>query len=168
MTNENFWQRPTIINSEDPPFPESRLISNRPSDLMSGSPMFSSSPHNVEKRLRALEAAVFGQGNDSTLEGIADHHLKQFTPSTQWQKQHPVCGNYKADFALPEIRLAVEIDGHPYHSTVEQIEKDKIRDRDFLMAGWHTMRFSSTELNRTGFECLSQVADCLKTMGMEP
>jgi len=64
MTNENFWQRPTNGASDYV----------RPADLRPSSSMFSSSTRNAEKRLRALEAAVFGQGNDSALEGIAEHH----------------------------------------------------------------------------------------------
>ena len=141
-----------------------------PADLFSKQPLFTAQPSTpsiqfISQRLRTLEEAVFGDGNDSVLEGKAEMFLQKFTPGIEWVKQHPV-GLYRADFALPSICFAVEIDGHAYHSSAEQIQRDKKRDRDFLMMGWRVMRFHGSEFKGESFDALRAVADYLNAQGV--
>ena len=49
---------------------------------------------------------------------------------------------YRVDFILKDARLIVELDGHAYHSTKEQLEKDAIRQRYLTRAGYSVIRFT--------------------------
>lgn len=77
--------------------------------------------------------------------------------------QYPVAG-YRADFLVavtfggPALLLVVECDGHDFHEkTRRQAQHDKARDRDFLLAGFRTVRFTGSEINKHRFECAEEV-----------
>ncbi len=53
---------------------------------------------------------------------------------------------YYLDFAFPEFKLAVEIDGRTYHSSREAFEGDRWRQNDIVLAGWRVLRFTPTML----------------------
>ena len=53
---------------------------------------------------------------------------------------------YTIDFAIPDIKLGIEVDGGLFHSTKEQIEKDKKRDSNLAFLGWTILRFKDDEI----------------------
>jgi very-short-patch-repair endonuclease len=73
------------------------------------------------------------------------------SPLGAWQKlqglavQHPVTvngQNYRLDFALPDKRIAFEMDGYTYHGKErEHFNRDRRRDLDLKLAGWEVHRF---------------------------
>lgn len=70
----------------------------------------------------------------------------------QWEI--PVDGHrYKADFALPSKKIAIELDGHDYHKTKEQRTNDARRERDLQKAGWKVIRFAGTEIYKSLDKC---------------
>lgn len=81
-------------------------------------------------------------------------------------KEHPV-ENFRADFLLAMARkfgdpssvmfIGVECDGHQYHDkTREQAQRDKERDRRFLLSGVPVMRFTGSEIFRAPVACGAQ------------
>lgn len=69
--------------------------------------------------------------------------------------QHEIAGYY-VDFAYVgdrEQRLAVEIDGHEYHSTREQKANDAARDRAIVAAGWTVVRFPGSDVHADPDRC---------------
>jgi very-short-patch-repair endonuclease len=48
----------------------------------------------------------------------------------------------RRDFAWPERRIVVEIDGWRYHRTTEAAERDAMRDNEVGLAGWLALRFT--------------------------
>jgi very-short-patch-repair endonuclease len=57
-------------------------------------------------------------------------------------------------------RLAIECDGHDYHEkTKEQAQRDKKRDRDLLLAGVQTIRFTGSELFRDPGICFDHIQE---------
>jgi len=54
--------------------------------------------------------------------------------------------SYWIDFAFPESKLAIEVDGKRWHSTDKQIQKDQIRDKRITDLGWIVMRFGEKEI----------------------
>ena len=64
---------------------------------------------------------------------------------------------YRVDFILKDARLIVELDGHEYHSTKEQLEKDAIRQRYLTRAGYSVIRFTGREINRDPAACVREV-----------
>lgn len=55
-------------------------------------------------------------------------------------------GPYKADFAIPQIKLSIECDGDIWHKDPTKKAKDQIRDATLAKFGWTTVRFSEGEL----------------------
>lgn len=71
-------------------------------------------------------------------------------------------GRYRVDFILKDARLIIELDGHDYHSTKEQLEKDAIRQRYLSRAGYTVIRFTGREINRNVTACVSEVREIYK------
>lgn len=66
---------------------------------------------------------------------------------------------YRVDFLLKDARLIVELDGHEYHSTKEQLEKDALRQRYLSRAGYTVVRFTGREVNRAPADCVAEVRE---------
>ncbi len=62
------------------------------------------------------------------------------------------------DFILKDARLIIELDGHDYHSTKEQL----IRQRYLSRAGYTVIRFTGREINRNPSACVSEVRTIYK------
>lgn len=67
--------------------------------------------------------------------------------------QHPV-DRYRIDFALPDRKIGVELDGFTYHGSKDAFNADRARQRNLELAGWRIIRF-------TGDEVRSNVAHCV-------
>ncbi|GIK48011.1 MAG: hypothetical protein BroJett013_07080 [Alphaproteobacteria bacterium] len=79
--------------------------------------------------------------------------------------QHMVAG-YRVDFAYivtpykeDPIRVVIECDGHNFHSSRDQRERDAEQGRRLLSAGWHLIRFTGSEIHADPEECADIVAD---------
>jgi hypothetical protein len=66
------------------------------------------------------------------------------------------------------VILDVEIDGHDYHSTKEQLGDDHARDIDLLMlpGGIQTIRFTGSQVYANPVECFASALDVLDAMVM--
>lgn len=80
-------------------------------------------------------------------------------------------GAYRLDFAMKHAgsrrRLGIEIDGKTFHSSADQVERDKVRDRVLLGFGWTTVRFSSKEITQDAMGCAWQALDLALKLGPE-
>jgi hypothetical protein len=54
---------------------------------------------------------------------------------------HRIAG-HERDFAWPEHRLVVEVDGHAYHAARGARENDHERDAELVLTGWRVLRFT--------------------------
>lgn len=52
----------------------------------------------------------------------------------------------RVDFAWPDCRLIVEVDGHEYHSSREQREHDATRQNQLTRLGFTVLRFTSDQI----------------------
>lgn len=59
--------------------------------------------------------------------------------------QYPL-GRYRADFAIPQLKLAIECDGHAFHSAPDKKAQDQKRDAELAKYGWTTVRFREIDL----------------------
>ena len=64
---------------------------------------------------------------------------------------------YRADFAIPALHVIVECDGKEYHTSDEQIARDKERDAYMEKLGWKVFRFTGSEINRNPQECAKEI-----------
>lgn len=60
--------------------------------------------------------------------------------------------DYIADFAFPDVKLAVEADGAPYHSG-ERRQRDSRRDWILRQHGWTVKRFYGTTIHNKASNC---------------
>jgi hypothetical protein len=86
--------------------------------------------------------------------GWVDHHGADAVVMTQAS-----IGPYRADILIKcgDRHLVVECDGAEYHSSPDQVQRDKRRDRWCAARGFHVMRFSGSEINRDPRGCASEV-----------
>ena len=52
----------------------------------------------------------------------------------------------RADFAYPDRRLVIELDGYRYHSDPEAFARDRKRQNQLLMAGYRVLRYTARDL----------------------
>ena len=61
------------------------------------------------------------------------------------RRQHPLPGrgavNGLVDAAYPDARLIVEADGRRWHTRIDDLKRDHLRDTEAARAGWLTLRF---------------------------
>lgn len=62
------------------------------------------------------------------------------------------------DIALPEQKIAVEIDGEPWHGRLMEDGRDARRDADLAESGWTVLRFSQQQAKFEPFKIAEAVA----------
>ncbi|MFF3912665.1 DUF559 domain-containing protein [Streptomyces sp. NPDC001852] len=73
--------------------------------------------------------------------------------------QHPVFGGrYRIDFALPDKKFGIELDGYSWHSSPEAFTRDRARQRELELEGWRIARFSGSEVTKDASDCVRQAA----------
>lgn len=74
------------------------------------------------------------------------------------------CGRLLArvDFAYPEARVAIEIDGYRWHSGRLRWEKDLARRNALTAVGWRVLHVTSTDLDERPDDIIDMVAGALR------
>ncbi len=54
----------------------------------------------------------------------------------------------RVDFALPDLRLAIEVDGYERHASLQAFQHDRARQNDLVAAGWTVLRFTWDDLRQ--------------------
>ncbi|WP_161600345.1 endonuclease domain-containing protein [Pseudomonas mandelii] len=71
-------------------------------------------------------------------------------------------GRYRLDFAIPNKRIAIELDGHEYHKTKYQRTHDAQRDRWLFGEGWNVLRFTGSEIYKDLNGCIDEICKLAK------
>jgi predicted transcriptional regulator of viral defense system len=66
-------------------------------------------------------------------------------------------GTLEVDFAWPDQKLVVEVDGYATHGTRRGFEVDRERDRRLMLAGWRVARFTWRQVRRASAEELREL-----------
>lgn len=61
------------------------------------------------------------------------------------EAQHPV-GPYRVDLAIPEARIAVEVDGAVVHASAAAQDADHARQNALVAEGWTVLRFGARRI----------------------
>ena len=67
----------------------------------------------------------------------------------------------RVDFAWPEQRLIVEIDGFEWHATRDALRRDHARQRKLELGGWMVLRYTADEVRNNPQTLLTEVAEAL-------
>lgn len=96
----------------------------------------------------------------SHIEGLFSNELGTMADLIEkeiWFGDSEKHSRYRVDFILRDARLIIELDGHEYHSTPEQLENDAIRQRYLTRAGFSVIRFTGREIKRNVMDCVENV-----------
>ena len=109
------------------------------------------------------EAYAYGCGSPAEyrlLRGLLDAGLPK--PSQQFEIVRENGSTLTlADFAYPEEKLLLYVDGLQYHSTRRQREHDSRQTRELQALGWHVLRFLGTEVWHRLDACVADVGHAL-------
>lgn len=113
----------------------------------------------VEEHLREARRALL----ESPLEeAFYDAWLESLPPQLDGlvpQYEVEVSGsNYRLDFAIPERKIAYEMDGKTYHGTLDAMERDHRRDLKLKLAGWQVHRFGGDMIRESAREVVRLAA----------
>jgi very-short-patch-repair endonuclease len=83
-------------------------------------------------------------------------------PPAAFQHQVPEAAA-RLDFAYPELRLGIEVDGYDVHGTPRAMTADHERQNRLVMAGWTVLRFTWEQVVRRPGEVAKAVRAALGT-----
>lgn len=69
---------------------------------------------------------------------------------------------FRVDFILKDARMIIELDGHDYHSSKEQLRNDAKRQRYLTKSGYTLIRFTGTEIKQDCIGCVNELRNIYK------
>ncbi len=69
--------------------------------------------------------------------------------------------NRRLDFAFPDARVAIEVDGYRFHATRKRFDGDRARDRAALRAGWRIVRVTWSDLEQRPDDVLATLVQLI-------
>lgn len=73
----------------------------------------------------------------------------------QFEYQRVGGRTFRPDFAIPQHKIAIELDGFKHHATPEAFAADLDRQREMERDGWRFVRFTGKEINADVMKCVS-------------
>lgn len=73
----------------------------------------------------------------------------------QFEYQRAGGRTFRPDFAIPQHKIAIELDGFKHHATPEAFAADLDRQREMERDGWRFVRFTGKEINADVMRCVS-------------
>jgi hypothetical protein len=67
----------------------------------------------------------------------------------------------RVDFAWPEHRLIVEIDGFAWHSSQNALQRDHSRQNRLTLAGWTVLRYTADDVRHRPEKILAEITEAL-------
>jgi hypothetical protein len=125
--------------------------------------------HAGRRTLGRLLDLVEG-GCQSELEVFGVLHVLHFPGLPACAQQHEVTVpglRVRLDAAWPELRVAVELDGHRFHSSRADRERDMRRDTALAASGWVVLRFSYERLTTDPDGCRREIELVLRRRAHE-
>jgi len=75
--------------------------------------------------------------------------------------QYPMRHSYILDFAFPDKKIAVEVDGSAWHSEPKARQMDGFKNKILRERGWKVFRFWDHEILEDVEHCVEKVMDAL-------
>jgi very-short-patch-repair endonuclease len=113
-----------------------------------------------------LNERALGQARpDGLLEARMARILREAgMPAPHFQFEVRINGRLiaRVDFAYPDVRLAIEVDGFEVHGTPSAFQKDVERQNRLMAAGWTVLRFTWLDVVRRPDWVVAQIAAVLR------
>lgn len=113
--------------------------------------------HGSPAARRLLRAAE--DGTRSAAERLLARLLRQ-AGIAGWKANHWVAG-YKVDYAFPDAKLILEVDGWAFHSDADVFNHDRVRQNALILAGFQVLRFTWLDLTEYPDRVIAQIAHAL-------
>lgn len=112
----------------------------------------------------ALRSYGTGRAAASPLEvRLAQRIARSGLPPPTRQHEVRVHGRrYYLDFAWPEVRVAVEVDGYRWHSSRTAWERDRARLRELRRAGWTVVQATKEDVDAAFDRLLSELRSLIE------
>ncbi len=81
-------------------------------------------------------------------------------PQLQYRLDLPT-GAVFLDFAWPDRRVALEVDGYRFHSGKATFDRDRVRGNALLLAGWNVLHTTSAQLDEDAGTLLAMLRSAL-------
>jgi very-short-patch-repair endonuclease len=107
-----------------------------------------------------LRTLLERRANDSALPAsVAESFLDDVVQQTDLKPelQYELSPQHHVDFAWPEHKLAVEVDGWGGHSSLLAHQTDRSRDVEATLKGWATLRFTWDDVTKRRKETLAKI-----------
>jgi very-short-patch-repair endonuclease len=89
-------------------------------------------------------------------------HAELPEPVTQFEIRTPG-GTYRVDFAWPAAMVYAECNGYAFHSSKRAVQRDSVRRRALVLAGWRPLEFTYDDVARTPDHVTSEIRAALRT-----
>ena len=82
----------------------------------------------------------------TSLEKQVESVLKEL--DIEYIVQYPVHSGFILDFAILDRKIAIEVDGHKWHSSNEAMKRDIFKDYQLKREGWKVLRIKEEEMSK--------------------
>ncbi len=65
------------------------------------------------------------------------------------------------DLAHVRLKIAIEVDGHAFHSQRREFERDRLKQNELVIAGWTVLRFTWDQISNHGDDVVSVVREAI-------
>ena len=115
----------------------------------------------------ALELVMIGdRPADSVLELRFHHGPGRLLPAYEYQHTVEVDGHrYRLDFAYPEVRVGIEVDGYDKRKDMESLVRDARKTTVLVKAGWTVPHFTWPDVVHAPHTVAFDVIDILRACG---
>ena len=80
-----------------------------------------------------------------------------------WVRGYWLAG-YQLDFAFPQFRIAIEVDGWAWHVDLDRFRGDRRRQNALELAGWTVLRFTWHDLTDRPEEVIGEVTKAVRVL----
>jgi very-short-patch-repair endonuclease len=99
------------------------------------------------------------------LEDVVFHGCRRASVRSVWLTRNEAIASYRIDILVGGAgwKLAIECDGHDFHDrTKQQAAYDRARDRELVLLGVTTIRFTGSEITHSAERCADEAIRVLE------
>lgn len=118
----------------------------------------------IARTRRLLERRGFGRPRGSVLEGRFERLLLAAGLPLPVRQHEVVLGSHRyfLDFAYPDVRVMIELDGWEARGRRDTFETDRSRQNRLTLAGWTPLRFTARALHERPHEVVGAIATAVR------
>ena len=73
----------------------------------------------------------------------------------------------RIDFAYPELKLAIEVDGFEPHTALDVFRNDRARQNDLVASGWTALRYVWRDVNAMAWHVACEIERTRRRLAVE-